>query len=116
MPKILGYLAPPVKSNSKQRYIYIYISQKGAPNILGFLAGGARYPKTFGRGARHPDIGMGSHVSYDVWHWGSKYSRIFGRDPVTSTLGCLSWGSKYPGIFGMGCQISYSQMGVPVFL
>ena len=50
---------------------------------------------TFGRGAR---------ISKDFW-------------PVVSNiLGFGAWGAKNPRIFGMGCQISCSQMGVPVFL
>ena len=57
----------------------------GVPNILGFLTGGAKYPRILGRG-------------------------------VPNILGFLAGGAKYPRIFGGGCQISYSLMGVPVFL
>jgi len=47
---------------------------------------------------------------------GAKYTRILGRGCMPNILGFLAGGAKYPRIFGRGCLISYSLMGVPVFL
>ena len=66
------------------------------PNILGFLTGGAKYPRILGREV--PNI-------LGFWAGG-----------VPNILGFLAGDAKYPRIFGGGCQISYSLMGVPVFL
>ena len=43
-------------------------------------------------------------ISYDFWQG------------VPNILGFWAGGAKYPRIFGRGCLISYSLMGVPVFL
>ena len=74
------------------------------------MARGAKYPRT-GKGTRlsawGPDFWQGVpdiQISYDFWQG------------VPNILGFGAGGATNPRIFGMGCQMSYSQMGVPDFL